>query len=125
MWAHAAYSRRCIDFAARAMIKWAIIGMMARRLTSASQSAVRSSRCIPSGDISPAASGQCPAVLALGLPEQAAQIGQHPGPRLGPGEHPGDPGVHLLQAHRPVSHFGHQAIAAHPHTLLPALACSP
>ena len=44
--------------------------------------------------------------------------------RLGPGERTGNPGVHLLQARRPVPHLGHQAITAHRHTLLPALSRS-
>ena len=39
--------------------------------------------------------------------------------RLGPGERPRDPDMHLLQARRPVPHLGHQAITAHPQTLLP------
>jgi hypothetical protein len=65
--------------------------------------------------------GQRPAVLPLQLAEQAAQIGQHPGPRLGPGERTGDPPMDLLQARRPVLHLSHQTITAHPHTLLPAL----
>jgi hypothetical protein len=64
--------------------------------------------------------GQCPAVFAFQLAQQAAQVGQHPGSRPGAGERTGDPPVRLLQAHCSALQRGHRAIAAHRHTLLPA-----
>ena len=80
--------------------------------SSAFQSAVRSSRCKPPEETSPTASASVQPFLRSSCPSRPRRYASTPGARLGPGERAGDPPMYFLQARRPVSHLGHQLLAA-------------
>ena len=49
--------------------------------------------------------GQLPAVLPLGITQQATDVADRPPPRLAPGETPADPPGHRRQLARPPHHL--------------------